>query len=127
MKELDKILDLLLEGKIGKEEAMKLIEALYVPKESDVQHKSRKVRIEVLENGEKKVSLNLPLGVLKFFIKSAKLTNKNYIEVEGEKIPIDIEELEKVINDPEFKGPLLNVDASDKGENKNIKVTIEVL
>lgn len=127
MKELEKILDLLQEGKLRKDEAVKLIEALYETRENVNQGKGRKVRIEVLENGAKKVSVNLPLSLLRFFVKTAKLLNKNYIEVEGERIPIDIEELEKVLNDPEFKGPILNVDTDDEEESKNIKVVIEVL
>ena len=127
MKELEKILDLLQEGKIGKVEAMKLIEALYETKANDTQERGRKVRIEVLENGAKKVSVNLPLSLLRFFTKTTKLLNKNYIEVEGETIPIDIEELEKVLSDPDFKGPILNVDSEMDQDGKNVKVMIEVL
>jgi hypothetical protein len=64
---------------------------------------------------------------LRFFTKTAKLLNKNYIEVEGETIPIDIEELENVLNDPDFKGPILNVDSEMDQDGKNVKVMIEVL
>jgi|GEM_PF-2557746 len=127
MKELEKILDLLQEGNIGKVEAMKLIDAIYESKEGKKGATSRKVRIEVLENGARKVSVNLPLSLLRFFTKTAKLLNKNYIEVEGETIPIDIEELEKVLNDPDFKGPILNVDSDMNQDGKNVKVVIEVL
>jgi len=64
---------------------------------------------------------------LRFFTKTAKLLNKNYIEVEGETIPIDIEELEKVLSDPDFKGPILNVNSEMDQDGKNVKVMIEVL
>ncbi|PMP82843.1 MAG: hypothetical protein C0175_02875 [Caldisericum exile] len=127
MNELGKILDLFKEGRIGKEEAVKLINALSEPKESDNQHKSRQVKIEVMENGERIVSVNVPLSLLKFFSKTAKLLHKDYIEVEGEKIPIDIDELEKVLNDPDFKGTLVNVDTDDKESGKHVKVTIELI
>ena len=123
--EVEKILNMLLEGKITKDEAMKLIDAVYGEQEKSEVSKSRGVRLEVTEGDEKVVSLNLPINLLKFLIKTAKVTNKSHIEVEGKEIPIDINELEQVLNDPTFKGKLLDVDANDEG--KNIKVLIEVV
>ena len=123
--EVEKILNMLLEGKITKDEAMKLIDAIYGEQEKSEVSKSRGVRLEVTEGDEKVVSLNLPINLLKFLIKTAKVTNKSHIEVEGKEIPIDINELEQVLNDPTFKGKLLDVDANDEG--KNIKVLIEVV
>ena len=123
--EVEKILNMLLEGKITKDEAMKLIDAVYGEQEKSEVSKSRGVRLEVTEGDEKVVSLNLPINLLKFLIKTAKVTNKSHIEVEGHEIPVDINELEQVLNDPTFKGKLLDVDANDEG--KNIKVLIEVV
>ena len=123
--EVEKILNMLLEGKITKDEAMKLIDAVYGEQDKSGVSKSRGIKIEVIENDEKVASINLPLNMLKFLIKTARITNKSHIEVEGKEIPIDINELEQVLNDPTFKGRLLDVDANDEG--KNIKVLIEVV
>jgi hypothetical protein len=123
--EVEKILNMLLEGKITKDEAMKLIDAIYGEQEKSEVSKSRGIKIEVTENDEKVASINLPLNMLKFLIKTARITNKSHIEVEGKEIPIDINELEQILNDPTFKGKLLDVDANDEG--KNIKVLIEVV
>ncbi|BAL80824.1 hypothetical protein [Caldisericum exile] len=127
MKELEKILNLFQEGRIGKDEAMRLIEALYESKDESNQSKTRKIRIEVVENGEKKVSVNMPLSILRFLTKTAKLLNRNYIEIENERIPIDIEELESILNDSNFRGPIMSVDANGEPDGKNTKVIIEVL
>ena len=91
----------------------------------EAKSQSRGIRIEVTEDDEKVASINLPLNMLKFLIKTARITNKSHIEVEGQEIPIDINELEQILNDPTFKGRLLDVNANDEG--KNIKVLIEVV
>jgi len=128
MKEIEKVLDLLLEGKVTKEQALKLIEAV-LDQDKEVKganaKEKRSVKIEVIKNGKSAVSINLPMSILKFALKTAKLLNKNYIEIDGNKIPIDIAELENVLTDPDFKGKLIDVNAEDEGEE--VKVLIEII
>jgi len=47
---------------------------------------------------------------------------KNTVDVGGEKIPIDMEELSKAMNDPEFTGKI--VDVEDEEEGKHIEIEI---
>lgn len=126
MNEIEKILDMLLKGSISKEDAIKLIEAFFGTQEQNTKiDRKRLFRISVVENGETKVSLNLPISLLKFFLKTAKTFDKNYIEIGGQQIPIDISEFENILNDPDFKGKLVDINSNEGG--KNVQVVIEAL
>ncbi|MEF3245644.1 MAG: hypothetical protein K6343_06690 [Caldisericaceae bacterium] len=126
MNKIEKILDMLHEGKISKDDAVKLIEAVVDrDKESIKVDKKRLFRISVVEDGKTRESLNVPISLLKFFLKTAKVLNKNYIEIEGQEIPIDINELENILNAPDFKGKLFDINSNEDG--KNFQVVIEAL
>lgn len=123
MNEIEKILDMLHEGKISKDDAVKLIEAVVDrDKESIKVDKKRLFRISVVEDGKTRVSLNVPISLLKFFLKTAKVLNKNYIEIEGQEIPIDINELENILNDPDFKGKLVDINSNEDGKNFQVVI-----
>ena len=47
---------------------------------------------------------------------------KNTVDIGKEKIPIDMEELSKAMNDPEFTGKI--VDVEDEEEGKHIEIEI---
>ena len=47
---------------------------------------------------------------------------KKTVNVEGNEIPIDMEELNKAMNDPNFTGKI--VDAEDEEEGKHIEIEI---
>ncbi len=126
MNEIEKILDMLHEGKISKDDAVKLIEAVVDrDKESIKVDKKRLFRISVVEDGEEKVSINVPISLLKFFLKTAKVLNKNYIKIGDQEIPVDINELGNILNDPDFKGKLVDINSNEDG--KNVQVVIEAL
>ncbi|MGB9694651.1 MAG: SHOCT-like domain-containing protein [Caldisericaceae bacterium] len=122
--ELNKVLDLLEQGKITKEEASELIEALKV---SENQKKSppynkRFVRITVTEEGKDKVNITMPIGVINFGLSALKLTGSRTMNLGGESIPIDIEELKKAISDPNFTGKVIDVDEGSEGEHVEIEI-----
>ena len=47
---------------------------------------------------------------------------KNTVDIGGEKIPIDMEELSKAMNDPEFTGKIIDVVEEEKGEHVEIEI-----
>lgn len=110
-----KILRLVEEGKIRAEEAEELIKKL----EEIQQKEKRYLRVNVIENGKAVVNINVPLSLLKWGLKFA----NNYVEKYGEKIEVSPEEIEKLINDPDFKGRIVDIITPDN----NVQVIIEIL
>jgi hypothetical protein len=131
MKEdIKRVLDLLEEGKISKEEALELIEALKESgkQEGDVDEKQdvskrRLLRIYVEKDGKKAVNVTLPLSLINFGLKTFKATGKKSINIEGQEIPFDIDEINKAINDPDFRGKIIDIDEPDKNAHVEIEIT----
>lgn len=131
MKEdIKRVLDLLEEGKISKEEALELIEALKESgkQEGDVNEKQdvskrRLLRIYVEKDGKKAVNVTLPLSLINFGLKTFKATGKKTINIEGQEIPFDIDEINKAINDPDFRGKIIDIDEPDKNAHVEIEIT----
>jgi hypothetical protein len=131
MKEdIKRVLDLLEEGKISKEEALELIEALKESgkQEGDVDEKQdvskrRLLRIYVEKDGKKAVNVTLPLSLINFGLKTFKATGKKTINIEGQEIPFDIDEINKAINDPDFRGKIIDIDEPDKNAHVEIEIT----
>ena len=124
--EIEKVLEMLEEGKISKEEAVKLIEALKDVKkdEQSVPQNRRKrfLKIHVTREGKPAVNLTLPFGLINWGLSIAgKMGKKNMINLGGEDIPIDMEELRKAMNDPEFVGKIVDV-TKDEGEHVEIEI-----
>ena len=121
--EVKKVLDLLEEGKVTKEEAVELIEAI---KESSGDKKTpdgkRFMRIVVTENGQKKVNVKIPIRLINFGLSAWKLTGGNKVNIDGGNIPIDVDELKKAIDDPDFYGKIVDVDDQEKGEHVEIEI-----
>ncbi len=121
--EILKVLNLLEEGKITKEEAVDLIEALKASSGTKrTQNGKRFMRVVVTENGQKKVNITMPLGIINFGLSTLKLTGANKITIDGEKIPIDMEELKKALNDPDFYGKIIDVDDTEEGKHVEIEI-----
>jgi hypothetical protein len=131
MKEdIKRVLDLLEEGKISKEEALELIEALKESgkQEGDVDEKQdvskrRLLRIYVEKDGKKAVNVTLPLSLINFGLKTFKATGKKTINIEGQEIPFDIDEINKAINDPDFRGKIIDIDEPDRNAHVEIEIT----
>ena len=125
--EIKKVLDMLEEGKITKDDAVKLIEAL---KENDetLSQKQETKRAEhrkfhiVAEKGDgKRANVTIPLSIMKFGLTIAKKLGKSTINIDGNEIPIDMEKIDEVLKDPNFSGTVLEVEEGDK------KVKIEIV
>jgi len=124
--EIKKVLDMLEQGKISKDDAVKLIEALKEnsKEETPAQKKPpEKRRFHIIaEKGDgKKVNITIPLNILKFGLTIAKKLGKSTIDIDGNEIPIDIDKINEVLKDPDFSGKV--VEASDGEE----KVIIEIV
>jgi len=128
--EIEKILDLLEEGKITKEEATELIKAVksgekFESKETKGNESAEKrmLRVSITRNdGKKEVAVNIPFGVVKFGLAIARKMGKNSINVNGSEIPIDLDKLSEALSNPDFKGKI--VDINDEEDGKHIDVEI---
>lgn len=127
--EIKKVLELLEEGKITKEEAVELIKAIKSSDisgekidESKISNGKRTFRVLVTKDGEKEVEVSIPFGIVKFGLAIAKKMGKNSLDINGREIPIDIDKLSEVLKDPNFKGKI--VDISDKEDNEHVEVEI---
>jgi hypothetical protein len=128
--EIKRVLNLLEEGKINKEEAAELIDALKEEKyeskdtsENIDSSKKRFFRISAIKNGKRIVNLTLPLSLISFGLKTFKATGKKTITVEGQEIPLDIDEINKAINDPDFRGKIIGIDKPEEDTHVEIEIT----
>ena len=124
--EIKRVLDMLEEGKISKDDAVKLIEAL---KENEVTETSaqekpaekRKFHLIADKGDGKKVDITIPTSVLKFGLTIAKKLGKSTINIDGNEIPIDIDKINEVLKDPSFSGKVMEAADGEK------KVIIEIV
>jgi len=125
--EIKKILEMLEEKKITSEEAAELLEALRETKEEEEiiplsKKKKRFLKIRVTKGEKPQVNVTIPFSLVNWGINLASKLGKNTINVEGKEIPIDIDELNKAMNDPEFTGKIIDVDDEEKGEHVEIEI-----
>ncbi len=124
--EIKKVLEMLEEKKISNEEATELLEALKESKkaEEDIPPAKRKrfLKIRVTKGDKPQVNVTLPFGLINWGLNIASKMGKSAVDIGGEKIPINMEELSKAINDPEFTGKI--VDVEDEEEGKHIEIEI---
>ena len=128
--EIKQVLDMLKEGKINNEEAINLIDALKATEteennqEMSVISKQKKyIRINITRDDKPAVNIKVPFGLIRWGISIANKLGQEAIKIGGEQIPIDLEELNNALNDPELYGKI--VDLHD--EEKNEKVLIEII
>jgi hypothetical protein len=124
--EIKKVLEMLEEKKITSEEAAELLEALRESKkaEEDILPAKRKrfLKIHVTKGDKPQVNVTLPFGLINWGLNIASKMGKNTVDIGGEEIPIDMEELSKAINDPEFIGKIVDVVDEEKGEHVEIEI-----
>ena len=119
--EHEKIERMVQQGKLSRAEADELLAALE-PKETDVSrppvqraqsHARRTFRIHVNEVGGDNVDLGFPMALAGVGLNILARRGKATIDIDGRQVPIDIEEIRRLITDPDFVGELMNVHTSD--------------
>ena len=125
--EIKKILEMLKEGKINDGEAAELLEALRETKEEEEitplsTKKKRFLKIRVTKGEKPQVNVTIPFSLVNWGLNLASKLGNNAINIEGKEIPIDMDELNKAMNDPEFTGKVIDVDDEEKGEHVEIEI-----
>ncbi len=125
--EIKKVLEMLKEGKINDDEASELLAALRENKEKEEitplsTKKKRFLKIRVTKGEKPQVNVTIPFSLVNWGLNLASKWGKNGVNIEGKEIPIDMEELNKAMNDPEFTGKIINVDDEEKGEHVEIEI-----
>jgi len=124
--EIKKVLEMLEEKKITSEEAAELLEALRESKkvEEEIPPAKRKrfLKIHVTKGDKPQVNVTLPFGLINWGLNIASKMGKNTVDIGGEEIPIDMDELNKAMNDPEFIGKIVDVVDEEKGEHVEIEI-----
>ena len=124
--EIKKVLEMLKEGKINDDEAAELLEALRESKKAEEEippaKRKRFLKIHVTKGDKPQINVTLPFGLINWGLNIASKMGKNTVDIGGEEIPINMEELSKAMNDPEFTGKIIDVD--DEEEGKHIEIEI---
>jgi len=125
--EIKKVLEMLKEGKINDDEAAGLLEALRETKDEEdttplSTKKKRFLKIRVTKGEKPQVNVTIPFSLVNWGLNLASKLSNNAVNIEGKEIPIDMDELNKAMNDPEFTGKI--VDVEDEEEGKHIEIEI---
>jgi len=125
--EIKKVLEMLKEEKINDGEAAELLEALRETKEEEEitplsTKKKRFLKIRVTKGEKPQVNVTIPFSLVNWGLNLASKLGNNAINIEGKEIPIDMDELNKAMNDPEFTGKIIDVDDEEKGEHVEIEI-----
>jgi len=120
--EIEKVLEMLKEGKINDDEAAELLAALRETKEEEREttplstKKKRFLKIRVTKGEKPRVNVTIPFSLVNWGLNFASKMGKN------SEIPIDMEELNKAMDDPEFTGKIADVVDEEKGEHVEIEI-----
>ena len=127
--EIKQVLDMLKEGKINNEEAINLIDALKSTETEEnnqelsvVSKQKRYIRINITRDDKPAVNIKVPFGLIRWGINIANKLGKDAVKIGGEQIPIDLEELNNALNDPEFSGKIIDVHDEEKNEHVLIEI-----
>ena len=125
--EIKKVLEMLKEEKINDEEAAELLEALREAKKEEETiplstKKKRFLKIRVTKGEKPQVNINIPFSLVNWGLNLASKLGKNTINIEGKEIPIDMDELNKAMNDPEFTGKIVDIWDEEEGEHVEIEI-----
>ena len=125
--EIKKVLEMLKEGKINDEEAAELLEALREAKKEEETtplstKKKRFLKIRVTKGEKPQVNVTIPFSLVNWGLNLASKLGKNTINIEGKEIPIDMDELNKAMNDPEFTGKIVDIWDEEEGEHVEIEI-----
>jgi hypothetical protein len=119
--EQEKIERMVQQGKLSRTEADELLATLE-PKESGqtrppiqgAQPRTRRTfRIHVDEASGEHVDLGFPMALVGVGLNILARRGKATIDIDGKEVPIDIEEIRRLIADPAFVGELMNVHTGD--------------
>lgn len=120
--ERDKIERMVQQGKLTRAEADELLAALELPQPgqsggSDTTSghglHGRSLHIRVHEANGEHVDLRFPMALAGIGLNILARRGTATVDVDGQKVPIDLNEVRRLINDPAFTGELMNVHASD--------------
>lgn len=120
--ERDKIERMVQQGKLTRAEADELLGALELPQPDHSRatdatdghgRHGRSLHIRVHESNGEHVNLRFPMALAGIGLNILARKGTATIDVDGQKVPIDIDEIRRLINDPSFEGELMNVHASD--------------
>ena len=114
--EILRIMKMVEEGKITADEAMKLIEALGEEKEVE---KGKFLKILIMESGDKKVSITVPLKLLNLI---RKFIPESKMQAKVGNREVNIVELLDSLGD-ELKGELVNIEDEESGDK--VKIWVE--
>jgi len=114
--EILRIMKMVEEGKITADEAMKLIEALGEEKEVE---KGKFLKILIMEGGDKKVSITVPLKLLNLI---RKFIPESKMQAKVGNREVNIVELLDSLGD-ELKGELVNIEDEESGDK--VKIWVE--
>ena len=126
--EIAQVLEMLKEGKITNDEAINLIDALQASRLEEandlalVGKRKRLIKINVTKENRPKVNIRVPFGLLRWGLNIAGKLGKDFIKIGGEEIPINMDELNQALNDPEFYGKIINVYEEEEQEHVLIEV-----
>lgn len=127
--EIKQVLDMLKEGKINNEDAINLIDALKATEteENDqelpaVSKQKKYIRINITRDDKPAVNIKVPFGLIRWGINIANKLGKDAVKIGEEQIPIDLEELNNALNDPEFSGKIMDVYDEEKNEHVLIEI-----
>ena len=127
--EITQVLDMLKEGRITNDEAVDLLDALKATEQEEENREiavagrtKRFIKINVTKDDRPKVNIKIPFGLLKWGLNIANKFGKDALKIGGEEIPIDMDELTKAINDPDFYGKICDV--HDEEENEHVLIEI---
>jgi hypothetical protein len=123
--EIQKILSLLEEGKISKEQAGQLIDALNHSQDqksntNTSNEKTRKFKVHISDENHHNINLNLPISWVSFGLKFVS-DHDQFICIGGKSIPIDKKLLMEAITNPNYRGTLVDIQQDDS----YIKVVVE--
>ena len=127
--EIKQVLDMLKEGKINNEDAINLIDALKATETGEnnqelpvVGKQKRYIKINVTRDDKPIINIKVPFGLIRWGINIANKLGKDAIKIGEEQIPIDLEELNNAINDPEFYGKIMDIHDEEKNEHVLIEI-----
>jgi len=125
--EIKKVLEMLKEEKINDEEAAELLEALREAKKEEETtplptKKKRFLKIRVTKGEKPQVNITIPFSLVNWGLNLASKLGKNTINIEGKEIPINMDELNKAMNDPEFTGKIVDIVDEEEGEHVEIEI-----
>ena len=114
------------EKKITGEEAAELLDALRESRKAEEEippaKRKRFLKIHVTKGDKPQVNVTLPFGLINWGLNIASKMGKNTVDIGGEEIPIDMDELNKAMNNPEFTGKIVDVVDEEKGEHVEIEI-----